>query len=231
MLQKDDERDEHIGFIRKVLGIVAAQMLVTFSMSLAASFDDKIGRLVKNPFVYLSSIMLLMTCFCILMCSSHVRKSVPQNYFWLFGFTLGESVMIAAIASELKTESVVTSIMATCVLTACLFFAALNTSTSVHSTTLIRNLALGVVGALILTLVFNLIFIFTWAYGVMDRWMIVVYSCLVCVISGIYIIFALLMLIIPGMTDKDDYILGALRLYIEIARLFMYVLIILGDKK
>ena len=132
MLQKDDERDEHIGFIRKVLGIVAAQMLVTFSMSLAASFDDKIGRLVKNPFVYLSSMMLLMTCFCILMCSSHVRKSVPQNYFWLFGFTLGESVMIAAIASELKTESVVTSIMATCVLTACLFFAALKTSTSVH---------------------------------------------------------------------------------------------------
>ena len=65
----------------------------------------------------------------------------------------------------------------------------------------------------------------------MDRWMIVGYSCLVCVISGIYIIFALLMLIIPGMTDKDDYILGALRLYIEIARLFMYVLIILGDKK
>lgn len=56
-------------------------------------------------------------------------------------------------------------------------------------------------------------------------------SCLGCLIAGIYIVFALLMLIIPGMTDYDDYILGALRLYVEIVRLFYYMLILLGDKK
>ena len=35
-----DEHSEHIGFIRKVLGIVAVQMAVTFGMSLAASAND-----------------------------------------------------------------------------------------------------------------------------------------------------------------------------------------------
>lgn len=51
------------------------------------------------------------------------------------------------------------------------------------------------------------------------------------VVSGAYVIFALLFIIVPGITDKDDYILGALNLYLEIARLFYWLLVILGEKK
>ena len=71
--------------------------------------------------------------------------------------------------------------------------------------------------------------IFTWSFH--DGLAIVVSSCIGCLIAGIYIVFALIVLIIPGVTDPDDYILGALRLYVEIARLFYYTLIILGKKK
>ena len=52
-----------------------------------------------------------------------------------------------------------------------------------------------------------------------------------CVIVGAYMVFAMLAIIIPDITDKEDYILAALRIYLEIARLFFYILMILGKKK
>jgi len=69
----------------------------------------------------------------------------------------------------------------------------------------------------------------TWTFN--DLAMILGLSLTIIVIVGGYIVFALLFLIIPGVTDKDDYILAALRIYIEIARLFLYILIILGKRK
>ena len=48
---KDQERDEHIGFIRKVLGIVACQMALTFLFSLAASADQSTGQFMRSPTV------------------------------------------------------------------------------------------------------------------------------------------------------------------------------------
>lgn len=51
------------------------------------------------------------------------------------------------------------------------------------------------------------------------------------ILSGVYIMFALLFVIVPGIEDKDDYILGAMRLYLEIARLFFWLMKILGEKK
>ena len=50
-------------------------------------------------------------------------------------------------------------------------------------------------------------------------------------ISGIFIIFDLLLIIIPGAVDKEDYIMAALNLYLDIARLFYYILILFGEKK
>ena len=119
--------------------------------------------------------------------------------------------------------------MATCVVTFCLFLAALYTASSRNRYNLMRNMAFAVIGGVILQLVFLLMAIFTWSFA--DRWMVVAISLGICVCTGIYIVFALLVIIIPDVTDKDDYILGALRLYMEIARLFYYVLIILGDRK
>ncbi len=51
------------------------------------------------------------------------------------------------------------------------------------------------------------------------------------ILSGVYIMFALLFVIVPGIEDKDDYILGAMRLYLEIARLFFWLMKLLGEKK
>ena len=69
----------------------------------------------------------------------------------------------------------------------------------------------------------------TWTFN--DLAMILGLSLTIIVIVGGYIVLVLLFLIIPDITDKEDYILAALRIYIEIARLFFYILMILGERK
>ena len=137
--------------------------------------------------------------------------------------------MLSSTAAELKIASVVAAIMATCFAVAGLFVAALYTASSMNRDTLLRNMVKGLAVACFLNL-FMLIFILA-AYNPGDKTMVMVVGLIMCVIAGAYIMFALMFIIVPGIEDKDDYILGALRLYLEIARLFFWLMQILGEKK
>ena len=92
-----------------------------------------------------------------------------------------------------------------------------------------RNMCLGVVAACVLNLFLLLFMLVTWQFH--DRTLIMVSSMLTCLGVAVYIVFVLLMIIVPDAMDREDYILGALRLYLEIARLFFYLLVLLGNKK
>ena len=225
---KRGDAEDHIGFIRKVLGIVAAQMAITFAFSVLASAYPSVGLIFRNPLVYIFSFVTMLFCFCAIAVSKEARRKVPDNYFWLLGATLGESVLIAAVASEFTVTSVLTAIMATCFVTAGLFGAALCTSSSVNRNTLIRNLSLGIFAAFCLQLVTLLVMLLTWNFN--DKTLVFVSSLSMVLMIGIYIIFVLLTIILDGVVDKEDYILAALRIYLEIARLFYYLLLLLGKR-
>lgn len=87
--------------------------------------------------------------------------------------------------------------------------------------------------ALVSTLILHIfvIVLVLFSFGIKDKGLILAISCMMVVVSGAYIMFALLFIIVPGITDKDDYILGALRLYLEIARLFYWMMQLIGKKK
>ena len=74
---KSAEREEQIGFIRKVLGIVAAQLFVTFLMTLFASGTKMGEEFFKRPIVGVTGVILLTTSFLVLICSKHTRRTVP----------------------------------------------------------------------------------------------------------------------------------------------------------
>ena len=224
MIVKGQERDEHIGFIRKVLGIVAAQMAVTFAMTLLASGTELGETFFRKPIVTITAMIFMLTSVIVLFCSKHARRTVPQNYIWLFIATLGEATFVSSVAAELTMTSVLTAILATCLTTAGLFFAALYTASSVNRNQLIMNFLLGVVGAMVVQVILLLVMLFTWSVN--DPALIFATSLIMILVVGVYIVFALLMIVIPEVTDKEDYILAALRLYLEIVRLFFYILIV-----
>jgi FtsH-binding integral membrane protein len=64
-----------------------------------------------------------------------------------------------------------------------------------------------------------------------DFWMRTAYLCGGVLIAGIYILIDLLMILEPGIMKTDDYIMGALMLYLDLVRLFLYILELMGKRK
>ena len=57
------------------------------------------------------------------------------------------------------------------------------------------------------------------------------YLCGGIVVVGIYILIDLLMILEPGVMKTDDYIMGALMLYLDLVRMFLYILELMGTQK
>lgn len=64
--------------------------------------------------------------------------------------------------------------------------------------------------------------------SVISQTLMLVYAGLGVICSGIFILVDLLFIMKPGLMDYDDYILGALNLYLDIVRMFVYLLMLLG---
>ena len=201
-------------------------MTITFAFALLGAASPLAGAVFRNPLVIILSSVMMLFCVCAILASKEARRTVPGNYFWLLGATLGESIILGGVASDLTVASVLTSIMATCLSTVGLFCAALCSSTARDMGRLIRNLMFGVVTAFLFQLALLIFMFVTWSFN--DPKVVFIVSLLMVFIVGIYIIIVLLAVIIKEVTDPEDYILAALRIYIELARLFFYMLRLFG---
>ena len=74
---KQAETEEHIGFVRKVLGIVTVQMTFTFLLAVLSSTSPKLGAFFKSPVTLLISFALLIGCVCTIYISRDARRKVP----------------------------------------------------------------------------------------------------------------------------------------------------------
>ena len=182
-----------------MLAIVAVQMGVTFGFACMATLSTTAGNFFKHPLTIILSFVLLMTCVCVIASSRERRKRVPENYMWLAGATLGESVFIASAAADITFMSLFVAIMATCFSVVGLFIAALYTASSVEREVLIRNMVKGLIACFFLNL-FMLLFIMV-SFSYQDKGMVMAVGIIMCLISGAYIMFAMLFIIVPGLEE------------------------------
>ena len=201
-------------------------MSITFAMTLASSMFTPVGDFFKHFWVGVLAFFLLIVPVCWLIGDEKIRKKVPENYALLFAATIGESCFVAAIAANLTPGSVLTAMAALAIVTGLLYIAA--TYTAVNET-LLRNLITAVV---IGTFVNLILCILVLVYGTpKNSGLFIMLSVGVCIIFGAYIVFDLVIILIPGAADKEDYILHALSLYLDLVRLFIQLLILLGEEK
>jgi FtsH-binding integral membrane protein len=73
-----------------------------------------------------------------------------------------------------------------------------------------------------------MIVLFFWGLG---NWDMIILSVFGVLFSGIYILIDLLKLMTPEVCSYDDYILGALMLYLDMVRMFIYILRIFAEAK
>lgn len=215
------------GFIRKVMGILCIQLLITFGMVGIFVTNDSVKIYVRqNPWAMYLAMGLTFAMLCAMACVESIRKETPCNYITLFTFTLLEGYLIGAISSFYNSDTVFLAVGVTAIIVFALTLFACQTS--------IDFTLYG--GVLFCFLIALLIFGFICAVFVPSGQVSLlntVYSCLGALLFSFYLVYDI-QLIMGGKhkysIGVDEYVLAALSIYLDIINLFLFILSLLGDR-
>ncbi|XP_060065997.1 protein lifeguard 2-like [Ylistrum balloti] len=213
-------------FIKKVYLILMVQLLFTFGCAALFSLVDEISHWVQGDgriFYYVSYATFIVTYF-VLVCIPSVRRKTPGNYICLCVFTLVFSYMVGTISSFYDTYSVLIAAGITALV--CLSVSLFAIQTKVDFT-----MCHGLLFVLVMVL-----FFFGWS--VLIVYLTIGFSYILhCVYAGVAaLIFCVFLvydtqMIVGGRKHElspEEYIYGALQLYIDVVYLFLIILSLFG---
>ncbi|XP_074653261.1 protein lifeguard 3-like [Tubulanus polymorphus] len=215
-------------FIRKVYLILTAQLSVTVAFIALFLFVQPLKDWVRRNswFYYLSYATFLVTYITLICCPS-VRRKTPGNFICLAVFTFAFSYMTATITSFYDTEIVLIAAGITCLV--CLSITLFAVQTKFDFT-----MCAGLLFACSMVLFFFGIACFI-------VYMTVGYSHILnCVYAGLAaMLFCLFLafdtqMVIGGkkyQLSEEEYIFGALQLYLDIVYIFLMLLSLVGAGK
>jgi FtsH-binding integral membrane protein len=211
------------GFVQKVYGLVAVQLAATAALAAPiatasdAWLEEHAGLFVFSTFGFLV-LMVVMMCG-----GQQMLRKHPTNLLFLAGFTLLESVSVGFLCAAYEMESVLLCLGVTAAVAGALTAYAFNTKVDVTGMGgYLRScsLALFAVGILGLFVRIPMLQLAYAAGGAL-------------LISG-YLVYDT-QLIVGGKTEHkfsiDDYVLAALSLYMDLVRLFMFILRLVGKQR
>lgn len=212
------------GFIRKVYGILAAQLTLTTIFVFIGTLPKIKAYFMttESSYILIPSMILGIVFMILIMCSKCFPSLKRFNYFFLFGFTLTESIIVMAICSYYPFSIVFSALFLTAGLTLALSLYACKTKTDY------TGCGAFLFGILVISILAGFICWF-FPFPYMD----VIFAALDVILFSIYLIYdtQLIMGQMGIKYDVDDYILAALNVYLDIIRLFISILKILGRKK
>jgi len=177
---------------------------------------------VTQPAIWIGAAVLTCVITCTLLCCQKTARSVPTNYILLFVFTVCEAYLVGMICSSIQDQEIVLMAAAmTLAVTLALTIYALTTKTDF---TMCGGFFF--VGTMLL-LMFGL-FYFIYPSKVMYN----MYCIGGVLLYGFYLIYDT-QLIAGGKRyelSMDDYVIGALMLYIDIIHMFIRILALFSKK-
>lgn len=217
------EAELRLGFIRKVFGIITVQLVITtiIVMSVYLSSALLIFLAENSWLIYMFLTFYLVTSFLILCCKS-IAREVPGNYICLFICTVSLSFIAGIITSQYDPYSVLTAVIITLLVTVSLTLYAVFTKTDF---TMCSSFLCILFTATLLVIILILCS--------SDNSSLYYFYCWICVIIyGLYLVVDV-QLIAGGRRyslSHEDYIVGALIVYIDIIMLFLKILELLKSK-
>lgn len=223
----DDKAVRH-GFIKKVYLILSCQLTVTFGITCLFFFIDSIHLFIHtHSWLYWISYAIFLTTYITLVCCGNVRRNYPTNLIALCIFTLAMSYMVGTITSfyaytsdGLETVLVSLGICVVVVFSVSIF--AIQTRFDFTGCG-------GFLFAFSMGLfMFGIIAIIFAATG--NSVLYTVYAWLAAVLFTMFLVYDT-QLIIGGRKHEissEEYIYGALQLYIDIVYLFLIILSLVG---
>jgi len=222
---KEESTNPRIGFIRKVYGILSCQLLAPVLLCILAISSTTYFNFMFSSF----GLALMIICFVLtliiaimLSCYMNISRSVPTNYILLCIFTVCEGYLVS-YSCVLASPKIV-------------FMAAVMTlgntvSLTIYAMTTKKDFTY--LGGMLA--VFGMVFFLVRIFMMFtDNPVLHIYSAGfgVC-LFGVYLIYDT-QLIMGNKKHElmvNDYVLGALFLYLDIINIFLYVLKILKKKK
>ncbi|XP_020843090.1 protein lifeguard 2 isoform X2 [Phascolarctos cinereus] len=106
------------GFIRKVFFILTFQLMITLGVICLFIFCIPLKTWVLlNPWFTYALFPVLLVLIITLSCCEDARHKVPENFFFLFIFTLAEGLLLGAVSVFYQAEEVMWAIGGTALVT------------------------------------------------------------------------------------------------------------------
>jgi FtsH-binding integral membrane protein len=167
------------------------------------------------------SVMAFITAIALICCFG---KAYPLNFILLFAYTVFESYAVAGMTARYSPQIVCVAAAATALTTTALTVYAIRTKTKIE-----------VFAAMSFVVCLAMLPIIIIGFFVNLKVLHIVYCALGVVLYGLFLIIDTMMIVKgKGMSgrgcDMDDYIIGAMMLYIDIIMMFIYILQLLGNR-
>jgi len=214
------------GFIRKVYGILSAQLLLTTAV---AAPIVSLGKtfVLGHPGMLMASMGMLVATMCFMICCRDAVRSFPTNYLLLTLFTACTGVLVG-FASALYTWQ---SIALAAGVTAVVFLS----MTAYAFTTKSDFTGFGpyLFAATSCLICFGFVISLLSMCGVQIRALQVAYDLIGVVLFTFYIVFDTQMMMGGNHQvsfDIDEYVFAAMNLYLDIINLFLALLDLFGER-
>jgi FtsH-binding integral membrane protein len=229
-----DEADEIIrnGFVRKVFGILTAQLTVTAVVIAIFNSIDSVKKYVSleeggegHTWPLVTSMFVSFGCIITLACCADMARSYPHNYIFLSLFTLAESVMLGVVCTTFEAEVVLLAVGITAAVVLGLVGYAMNTKRDFTGAGPYLWTALWAL------LLYGVVISFFPYYRTVDT----AYSLMGVFVFSFYLVYDI-QLVVGGRHHRfkfgvDDYIFAALNVYLDIINLFLRILQLLSKDR
>ncbi|CAD8142849.1 unnamed protein product [Paramecium octaurelia] len=223
----DSSLTSRLGFIRKVYSILSLQLLFTALLTVWCITQEAVTKfVVQEIFLFVFAAISAIVLMCFLLCCKANARRAPKNYILLSLFTLCEAYVVSFICCTVATQNsngielIVIALSMTVLMTMGLTLYACTTK---EDFTICTGLLWSLAICLLLLFIFTLIF--------PSRLLSIIYSIFAIFVYSIYIIVDTQLIVGSKRhsLQKDDYIIGALILYIDIIILFLELLKLLAQ--
>eukprot|EP00929_Paragymnodinium_shiwhaense_P106062 TRINITY_DN7115_c0_g1_i1.p2 TRINITY_DN7115_c0_g1~~TRINITY_DN7115_c0_g1_i1.p2 ORF type:complete len:244 (+),score=60.02 TRINITY_DN7115_c0_g1_i1:88-819(+) len=224
---KNATREVRLGFVRKVYGIVLAQLLLTMAIAAPFQMIPK-ERLYSLAWLLPASMFMTIAMTCVMACAPCATKTYPTNYIVLFLFTVSEAILVGFCAAMYSKVVVFMALMVTTMIFVSMTIYAFTTKTD------FTGAGPYLFGALCALCIAGFMLTIMDMTGMHVTLLHKLYSAASVLLFTFYIVFDTQMIIGGGHQysfEIDEYVFAAINLYTDIINLFLQLLALFGDDR
>ena len=202
---------------------MAVQLIITAGFVALACFNDSFARFMhENKWLFWVCFAVNLVIFYVLAYIRTATRKVPINYILLIIFTLTEAYIVAFVTTMYDPTTVFIAAVLTASVVVALTIYACTTKTDFT-----------VCGGVLFVAVMVLFVASIFSFFFYNKIVSIIISALSVVVFSIYLIYDTQLILGNGKLKLtvDDYIFAAIRLYIDIIRIFLEILKLVGHAR